>query len=120
MDSLVFTPAAILDLLSKIDELKDVNVGLSQTVDGQIQIQIGDSVYLIDSDHAEEVVIDESVVEQIEDINIDAYEDLDDSGEVSVDIQDESDESIESGILKEIAKGLLIRGIIKLAPGLLS
>jgi len=119
MDTIVFTPAALLEILSQIDELRDVNVGITQTIDGKFQLQVGESAYLIDSENAEEVSVDESAVEKVEDVNMDAYEELDNSGEVSVDIQDESEEPVESGILKEIAKGLLIRGIIKLAPHLL-
>ncbi len=116
MDTIVFTPAALLEILSQIDELKDVNIGITQTLDGKFQLQVGESSYLIDSDEATEVSVDESAVDEVEEVNDSAYSELEASGDVDLDI---SEEPIESGLLKEIAKGLMIRGIIQLAPHLL-
>ena len=39
MDSIVFTPASLIDLLSQIEELKDYDIGISETIDGQIQLK---------------------------------------------------------------------------------
>lgn len=116
MDTILFTPASLLDLLSKIDELSEYEIGVAETIDGQLQLTIGDSTYLIDNDNATDVSVDETVVESIEDVNLDAYENLDD--DIDVTIYDEG-EPIESGILKEVAKTLLVGGLVRLGSKLL-
>ena len=45
MGNLLFTPSAVLDLLVQIDELKDKEVGIVETLDGNLQLSIGDSDY---------------------------------------------------------------------------
>lgn len=107
MDELVFTPASLLDLLSQIDELKDLNVGLTETIDGKIQLQIGDSIYII-GDSAESIQVDEQVIEDVSSLNEDTYSDLAVSG------QFEDDQPIESGIIAELAKTLFIGGVARL------
>lgn len=115
MDTILFTPASLIDLLSKIDELKDIDVGISENIDGTIQLQIGSSLYEINTDEALSVSVDDRVVEQVEKENESAYEDLDQDVDVSFD----QDETIESGLLKEIAKNLLLGGMIRLSGKLL-
>lgn len=105
--SILFTPAAVLDLLSSIDELQDVEVGITETLDGNIQCQVGNSFYEIRQEDAEEVQVDESVAEQVEDINETAYENLDED-------YDRSQQPIESGIIKEALKTLMIGGMVRL------
>lgn len=116
MDSILFTPASLLDLLSKIEELKDYNIGLSETIDGKIQLSVGESVYDIDTEEATEIKVDESVVNEVEDVNQEAYEDLGDSESIDLEV---GDEPIESGILKEIVKSLLLGGMVRLSKKLL-
>lgn len=122
MDSIVFTPASLIDLLSQIDELSKYNIGISETIDNQIQLNIGESSYIIDTNAANSVFVDDQTVETVDTINVDAYENLDDS--VEVEITDEStfvfdptDVPVESGILKEIAKTLLVGGLVRLSAG---
>lgn len=107
MDELVFTTASLLDLLSQIDELKDLNVGLTETIDGKIQLQVGDSIYII-GDSAESIQVDEQVIEDVSSLNEDTYSDLAVSG------QFEDDQPIESGIIAELAKTLFIGGVARL------
>ena len=116
MDSIVFTPASLIDLLSQVDELKDYDINITETIDGQLQLGIGSSTYLIDSKDATSVTVEDSVVDAVEDANMEAYENLDDSVDVSV--YDET-EPIESGILKEVAKTLLVGGMVRLAGKLM-
>lgn len=116
MDSIVFTPASLIDLLSQVDELKDYDINITETIDGQLQLGIGSSTYLIDSKDATNVTVEDSVVDAVEDANMEAYENLDDSVDVSV--YDET-EPIESGILKEVAKTLLVGGMVRLAGKLM-
>lgn len=110
MDEILFTPAALIDLLSKIDELKDLDVGISQMPDGTMQLQVGSSTYMIEPEQETEIYVDSSVVEDVEDANLNAYENLSDE----FDVTDEF-ESVESGIIKEIAKTLLVGGMVRLA-----
>ncbi len=108
--NLVFTPASILEILSQIDELKEYEIGITETLDGNLQIQVGSSIYEFVADQAEEVEAPEEVIDSIEEINEDAYEELVYSGEdfISVD-----QDTIESGLIKEAIKSMLLGGAIK-------
>lgn len=117
MEDMLFTPAALLDVLTQIEELKNVDVGITETVDGQLQLQVGDSTYLLQSENETEINVDESDLDAVEDANMEAYEDLQSSGEVNLD--SEPDEKIESGLIKEAAKAMLLGGMIKLSAKLL-
>ena len=46
---LMFTPASVVDLLLQIDELKDKTIIIAETPDGQLQLTIGDSIYMIEA-----------------------------------------------------------------------
>lgn len=113
MNDVLFTPAALLDLLMQIDELNGYNINVSESIDGDMQICIGDSVYSIDTDNAVNVSVDDSVIDTVEDENLTAYRELEESGSVEV------TEPIESGILKSAVKSLLVGGMIRLASKLL-
>lgn len=115
MDNILFTPAALLDLLAQIEELKHVDVGVSETIDGNIQIQVGDSTYIIEDRDSTEIQVDSTVVDAIDDVNVSAYEDLASSGDVILDNPD----NIQSGVLKQIAKTLLVGGLVRLTAKLL-
>lgn len=111
-EQMMFTPAAVLDLLSQIDELADVPVGLAETVDGKIQIAVGDSTYIVESESAESVDVAPEVIDTIDEANLEAYQDLVDSDTVEY-VDDE--EPIEGGIIKEGIKSLLLGGMIRFA-----
>lgn len=113
MTNMIFTPAAVLSVLTKIEELQNVNIGLTETMDGKMQLQVGESVYELQPDTPTEVQVEDSVVEKVEDANQDAYEALADEGEV------ELQEPVTSGILKEIAKTLLVGGMVRLSGKIL-
>lgn len=111
MNTILFTPAAVLDLLSQIDELSDLDIGMTETIDGKIQCQIGSSIYEIDNSNATTISVDTSTADTIEDVNEQAYDDI-------VDEFDDS-ETIESGIIKEIAKTLLLGGMLRVGSKIL-
>jgi len=115
MSNIVFTPASLIDLLSQIDELNEYEIGITETIDDKLQLNIGDSTYIIDDKDVTEISVDESVVDAVEDANVEAYENLDDSIEVMLD----DEQLIESGVLKEIAKTLLVGGMVRLAGKLM-
>ena len=98
MNTLLFTPAALLDFLSSIDELKDFDIGITESSSGDIQVQIGESTYSVDTSQATDVEVDEDVIDQVDEANEEAYDELD------VDTQDD----VEGGIIKEALKTLLV------------
>ena len=113
MDEILCTPAAVLSLLTGIDELKHLNVGITETMDGQIQVQVGSSNYILNVDDATPVKVSTDIVETVTEINQGAYEDLEGGGEVSLGTP------VSSGIIKELAKSLLLGGMIRLTTKLL-
>lgn len=112
MDEIVFTPAAVLSLLTQIEELKDYDIGIKDGIAGRLQVTIGNSVYDVDTGSSVEVVVDEEAVADVEDANQDAYSSLSDSGEVEL-------EPINSGVIKQLAKTLLVGGLVRLTSKLL-
>ena len=118
MDDLLFTPAALLSVLLKIEELKDHDIRIYQTLDGDVQLQIDDSVYSLEPENETVIDVEESDLEAVEDANMEAYSDLKEEGEdVSVEI---SEEPIQSGIIKEALKSMLLGGMIRLSKKILS
>ena len=96
---LVFTPASILELLSKIEEFEDLDLGLTEGLDGSLMLQVGDSVYRIDpEENITEIDVAEDVVDEISNINENTYSELINSG-MAVD-----DQVVETGIIKETLK----------------
>ena len=113
MCEILFTPAALLDLLTQIDELSGLEIGLTETFDDKLQLQIGDSTYELEGENITEVQVDESEIDAIQDANLSAYQDLADTGEI------ELSQPVTSGIIKELAKSLLLGGMIRLSAKLL-
>ena len=111
--NIIFTPAALLEVLTQIDELKDYNISVTETLDNKIQIQVGDSIYQIESEGIEDVEVSEDVLDSVEEINEDAYENLVEDSEF------ESSDVVEAGFLKEAIKSLLLGGAIKLIKKLM-
>ena len=111
-EQILFTPASLIDLLVKIDELKDLEIGLTETIDGNLQLQIGQSYYEIETIDATEIPVENSVADTVDNVNEEAYEQLSESSDISY-------ETIESGIIKDSIKTLLIGGLVKLTNKLL-
>ena len=61
------------------------------------------------------ITVPAGVEVKVEDANLDAYQNLSDSGEVEL-LQDEE---IEGGVIKEFAKTLLVGGLVRLTSKLL-
>lgn len=108
MESLLFTPASLLALFTQIKELEDYDLQITETIDGKIQLQVGESIYEIEPESAVDVEVDEQDVDNVEDLNLSTYQDLEDSGEIEI------TEPIEAGIIKELAKTLLVGGMVRL------
>lgn len=105
MEEVVFTSSGLLDLLSQIDELKDYNLNLDDN-NGAISLTVGDSVYSI-SKPKDTVEVSEEALAEISDIADEALSDVDTS------------ESIESGVIKEALKTLLVGGAVRLVAKIL-
>lgn len=113
MEELILTPSALLDLLLQIDELKDKDIGITETLDGNLQLQINDTIYTIESDDIIDIPTDVGTVETITDVKDAAYDELEDSGQI------ETKDSIESGIIGSLAKSLFIGGMARLTADIL-
>lgn len=109
MNMLLFTPAALLDFLSSIDEFKDFDIGITESSSGDIQVQIGESTYNVDTSQATEIEVDEEAIDQVDEANEEAYDELD------VDTQ----EDVEGGIIKEALKTLLVGGLVRMGAKVL-
>lgn len=107
---ILFTPSALLDFLIQIDELKDKVVSVTETADGDLQVEIGDSAYIVKTDSAKDVDVEQQAAEQVADLNMDAYSNI---VEENSDANFE-DVNVEAGILAEIAKTLAIGGLARL------
>lgn len=107
---ILFTPSALLDFLIQIDELKDKVVSVTEIADGDLQVEIGDSAYIVKTDSAKDVDVEQQAAEQVADLNMDAYSDI---VEENSDANFE-DVNVEAGILAEIAKTLAIGGLARL------
>lgn len=107
MEETVFTTAAILDLLSQIDELSGYEITINE-VGGGVTLSIGDSTYKIERP-TEQVKIPQKALAEVSAINDGVYEEL--GGEPLDDI--------ESGLIKEALKTLLVGGAVRLVSKIL-
>lgn len=105
-EEVIFTSAGLLDLLSQIDELKDYDMDLNDN-NGDITLTIGDSTYSI-SKPTEEVEIPEDALGEISDI-----------ADVAINNISNEAEPIESGVIKEALKTLLVGGAVRLVAKIL-
>lgn len=114
-EELVLTSAGLLELLLNIDEFKDFDFGLVESLDNNLQLQVNDSYYTIQPENtSENVEIDEDSLNQITQINDEAYQELLDNDQVS------EQEPIESGLIKELVKTLAIGGLVRLGKNLIT
>ena len=108
MDELVFTPAAIIDLLSQIDELSELDIGIVEN-NVTLSLTVGDSTYEIKPKDETKIEVKPEVVEEISEASEYTYNELAESGDLEV------SDPIESGLVKELFKTLLIGGMVRFA-----
>lgn len=118
-EQLLFTPAALLDLLTSIDELKTYPIGISEDLDGSLQLTIGNSLYTIDDSEAKTIVVSEQVANAAVDSNQTAYTNLVDSHPDELEDATDFPVPVKAGLLKELAKSLLLGGLVRLAGKLM-
>ena len=124
-EEILFTSAAILDLLSQIDELADKDLRIDKTIDNKIQLTIGSSVYEISNEPDTTIEVSDETVDDINEATVDAYQELLDRPiEYKSDISEDNNsvtqipedaEPIQGGIIKEAIKSLLLGGMIRFA-----
>lgn len=124
-EEILFTSAAILDLLSQIDELADKDLHIDKTIDDKIQLTIGSSVYEISNEPNTTIEVSDETIDDITEATVDAYQELLDRPiEYKSDISEDNDsvtqipedaEPIQGGIIKEAVKSLLLGGMIRFA-----
>ncbi len=112
MSELLFTSASIIDFLSNIEELEGKDISLSETESG-IVITIDGISYDINGNEANDVEVEEEVVAEVEGITDEAFDDLENN--TDIEIYDEDEAPVEGGPIKELAKTLLIGGMVRLA-----
>lgn len=113
MDTIVLTPAGLLELLTQVDELKDYNIGIVESLDGNLQLQIGESVYEL-GEAAPAVEVTPDVVEQVDEINLDAYQNIEEDIDFS-----ESAQPVEAGLINSLIKAVKVGGMLRLAAKVL-
>lgn len=105
---ILFTPSSLVDFLTQVDELKDVNIGVND--DGEnVSICIGDSTYQINPKSVTNIDVSDDDLDQACQANESNYDELEESGSI------ELNDSVESGIIKQLLKTLAIGGIVRLA-----
>ena len=128
-NEVVFTPASVLSLLTEIEELKDKEISFEET-ESSIIISIDDSQYTVDTSAAQEVEVDEEALDTVSEANEEGYQDLVDENEDAsfeseeedtevTEEDEEGEEPVEGGIIKEIAKTLLVGGLVRLTTNML-
>ena len=111
-ESKVLTVSGLLTLLSEIEQLKGLDIGVSEDEDS-LTITIGDDVYHMTSPEDSVVEADDSVIDSIEDIDYEGWDDISD-------IVENTDEPVEGGIIKELIKTLAIGGLVRLTKNAIS
>lgn len=124
-EEILFTSAAILDLLSQIDELAGKDLHIDKTIDNKIRLTIGSSAYEISNEPDTTIEVSEETVDDITEATVDAYQELLDRPiEYKSDISEDNNsvtqipedaEPIQGGIIKEAIKSLLLGGMIRFA-----
>ena len=113
-NEILFTPAALLDFLSQVEELSDKDISVDDN-GSSITVTIGTSTYEIKNSDAEEVEVEPEVIEEVADINESAYEEIEDVEYTEID----DEETVEGGIISEALKTLAVGGMVRLTSKLL-
>ncbi len=113
-NEILFTPAALLDFLSQIDELSDKDIALDDT-GASLTIKIGDSTYSINNSDAEDIEVAPEVINEVSDINESTLEEIED-----IEFTEVGDEEVvEGGLVKEFFKTLAVGGMVRLTTKML-
>lgn len=125
MEQNLITTSGLLEILLNIDELSEYPIDVQETTDGNISITIGNSSYVaVTSESAITMNATPEDADLISELNEEVYEEIvEEYSDNNADLDDYNpnmpEDTIESGLLKDIAKTFLLGGAIKLAKKLL-
>lgn len=125
MEQNLITTSGLLEILLNIDELSEYPIDVQETTDGNISITVGNSSYVaVTSEAAITMNATPEDADLISELNEEVYEEIvEEYSDNDVDLDDYNpnmpEDTIESGLLKDIAKTFLLGGAIKLAKKLL-
>ena len=125
MEQNLITTSGLLEILLNIDELSEYPIDVQETTDGNISITIGNSSYVaVTSESAITMNATPEDADLISELNEEVYEEIvEEYSDNNVDLDDYNpnmpEDTVESGLLKDIAKTFLLGGAIKLAKKLL-
>lgn len=125
MEQNLITTSGLLEILLNIDELSEYPIDVQETTDGNISITIGNSSYVaVTSESAITMSATPEDADLISELNEEVYEEIvEEYSDNNVDLDDYNpnmpEDTVESGLLKDIAKTFLLGGAIKLAKKLL-
>lgn len=117
-NEILFTPAALLDFLRQIDELSDKDISLDESGD-TIKVLIGDTTYGIDANKAENIEVPEEVVNEVADVADEAYAELAGEDVEITELADDTEETVEGGLISEALKTLAVGGLVRLTGKIL-
>ena len=102
----VLTVSGLVSFLSEIEELQGKDISVADE-DSTLTISIGDSTYRIESLESSEVEVDSAVVDTVDFIDEEGWDEI-------ADVVEEAEEPVEGGIIKEVLKTLAIGGLVRL------
>jgi len=103
----LFTPSALLDFLTSIDELKEKPISIEEQ-DSVIAVTIGDNTYNIDKSASTEIAVEEDTVEEIATANEEGYIEVEESNDVEI------SDPVEGGVIKGLIKTLMLGGLVSM------
>lgn len=103
-DMVVLTGSALITLLSQIEELKGLDLEITE-LDDYISVKIGENTYELEAPVESTVSVDSETFDNIDELNTEGYEEFDD---------EMTDEAVEGGIIKELIKTLAVGGLVRL------
>lgn len=112
-EALLFTPAAVLDLLSKLEELEGYEISITETPNNTLKLYIGENGYELQEQSVIQVETTEETVDAVEQAVEEAYEEISE-------VDDELLDPVEGGLITELGKTLLVGGMVRLLPKLLT
>lgn len=111
----LFTASGLLDMLLQIDEFKYYQLDISSDGLGNLQLHVNDSIYMFKAVDSVNIPVSDTQFEAVQDCAESTYEAiLDDIDYDSSDLQ-----SVNSGLLKQLVKTLLVGGMVRITNKLL-
>ena len=112
---LVLTPSALITFLANIEELSGLDLAITES-ENSIQVQIGESVYTLESPQTSEIEVTSEAIDEIDNLNEEGYDELADSDAIEH-LEEVEGDAVKGGIIKELIKTLAVGGLVRLTKG---